>query len=103
MNQQSIKSCVIGISTINIFSGALKDLRHSALLLLDTESEDTKEDSKGILIEYGDYHPEMSKTEKKYVDGKYVIYRYNDKGGLRYYVNTYKDFKKHSQILVILN
>jgi hypothetical protein len=94
MNQQSIKSCIIGISKINILSEALNDMRHSALLLLDTESEDTKEDSKGILIEYGNYYPEMSKTEKKYVDGKYVKYRYDDKGGLRYYVNTYKDFKK---------
>ena len=36
----------------------------------------------------------MSKTEKKYVDKKNVIYRYNEKGGLRYYVNTYNDFKK---------
>ena len=48
MNQQSIKSCVIGISTINLLSKVLKDVKHSALLLLDTESEDTKEDSKGI-------------------------------------------------------
>ena len=95
MNQQSIKSCIIGISTINILSGKLKDMSHSATLLLDTESEYIKEDSIGILIEYGDYCPEMSKTEKEYVKQKYVKYRYDgDKGGLRYYVNTYKDFKK---------
>ena len=95
MNQQSIKSCIIGISTINILSGRLSDMSHSALLLLDIESEYIKENSTGILIEYGDYCPEMSQTEKEYVRQKYVKYRYDgDKGGLRYYVNTYKDFKK---------
>ena len=94
MNQQSIKSCIIGISKINMLSDTLKDMAHSALLLLDTDSEETKEDSKGILIEYGDYSPEMSKTEKNYVKNEYVKYRYDSKGGLRYYVNTYKDFKK---------
>lgn len=41
-------------------------MSHSVLLLLETYSEFTKEDSKGIIIEYGDYYPEMSKTEKKY-------------------------------------
>lgn len=94
INKQSIKSCIIGISSINFFSGKIKDIAHSSLLLLDTESEDTKEESKGILIEYGDYSPEMNKTEKEYVKNKYVIYQYGDKGGLRFYVNTYKDFKK---------
>ena len=67
MNQESIKSCIIGIRIINIIlSGVLKDMSHSVLLLLDTYSEFTKEDSKGIIIEYRDYYPEMSKTEKKY-------------------------------------
>ena len=94
MNQQSIKSCIIGISKINMLSETLKYMAHSDLLLLDTDSEETKEDSKGILIEYGDYSPEMSKTEKNYVKNEYVKYRYDNKGGLRYYVNTYKDFKK---------
>jgi hypothetical protein len=94
MNIKTIASCVVGISKINILSGGFKDISHSALLLLDTDSENTDEDSKGILIEYGDYYPDMSKTEKNFVDNKYVIYQYDSNGGVRFYVNTYKDFKK---------
>ena len=94
MNIKTIASCVVGISKINILSGEFKDISHSALLLLDTESDNTKENTKGILIEYGNYYPNMSKTEKKFVDNKYVEYQYDSNGGVRFYVNTYKDFKK---------
>ena len=52
----------------------------------------------GILIEYGDYSPDMNKTEKNYVDKGLVIYRYDDKGGLRYYVKKYGEFIKDLEI-----
>ena len=48
----------------------------------------------GIIIEYGDYGPNKSNIEKEYVKNGLVIYRYGDKGGLRYYVKKYKDFIK---------
>ena len=46
----------------------------------------------GILIEYGDYSPKMSDEEIKSVKEGRVIYRYGDKGGLRYYAFKYTEF-----------
>ena len=38
----------------------------------------------GILIEYRDYNPNMSDTEKNNVNKGSSVYRYGENGGLRY-------------------
>ena len=92
-----IASFCLGISKINFASKLNYKVSHSAILLLQKEidfecDEDEITKEIGILIEYGDYSPNMSKEESKSVkDGK-VIYHYGDKGGLRYYVKTYGKF-----------
>jgi len=70
-----------------------KNFAHAALLLIDTQS-DTDESFRGsgIIIEYGDYSPNMSEKEKEDVKKGTVIYRYGDKGGLRYYAIDYKEY-----------
>ena len=87
-------SC-LGISRINIL---LNKQYHSAVLLLQKEiydyDEDEIENEIGIVIEYGDYSPNMSKEESENVKKGRVIYHYGDKGGLRYYVKTYGEFIK---------
>ena len=94
-----IASFCLGISKINFASKLNYKISHSAILLLQKEidfecDEDEIKKEIGILIEYGDYSPNMSKEESKSVkDGK-VIYHYGDKGGLRYYVKTYGEFIK---------
>ena len=57
---------------------------------------DVDDDSRGsgIVIEYGDYSPTMSEGEKEAVKNGTVIYRYGDKGGLRYYAIDYKEYVK---------
>ena len=95
-----IASCVLGISKINMASSLNSNVSHSALLLLqkeidyDQDDEDEIKKENGILIEYGDYKPSMDKTENIYTQKGYVIYRYGDKGGLRYYVKKYGEFIK---------
>ena len=49
------------------------------------------------MIEYGNYPPDESKAKKEEEDNiknNLVIYRYGDKGGLRYYTNTIDFFRK---------
>ena len=94
-----IVSCVLGISKIG---GPISHLGnsfvHSAILLLNTEIDYNQEDDdkfqneNGILIEYGNYSPNMSQEEKKNVNNCLVIYRYGDKGGLKYYGKKYSEF-----------
>ena len=92
-----IASCTVGISKISMASNIINDLSHAALLLMKEEFGIDEEDSDiknrdGILIEYGDYKKDMCDTEKKYTEKGLVIYRYGDKGGLRYYVKKYGEF-----------
>lgn len=95
LDKKCIASCVIGLSSLNRFSPYYKNLVHSALLLIDTNSEiENKDRGKGILIEFGDYSPKMNDKENEYTKNKYVIYHYKDKGGLRYYVKEYREFIK---------
>ena len=88
-----IASFCLGISKINFASKLSYEISHSAILLFQKEIDfDCDEEELGILIEYGDYSPNMSKEERENAkDGK-VIYHYGDKGGLRYYVKTYGEF-----------
>jgi hypothetical protein len=92
LNKKKIVSCILAMSKINL-NKISKDFAHAALLLIDTDS-DVDDDSRGdgILIEYGDYSPNMSEDEKESVKKGRVIYRYGDKGGLRYYAFNYKEY-----------
>lgn len=101
MNQwgnSTISSCILGISKIGTASNLSYKFSHAALLLLDSvidydnENEQNFQERLGILIEYGDYSPNMCPTEQEYVDKGLVIYRYGEKGGLRYYGNKYQQF-----------
>ena len=90
-----IASFCLGISKINFASKLSYEISHSAILLFQKEIDfDCDEEELGILIEYGDYSPNMSKEESESVKKGRVIYHYGDKGGLRYYVKTYGEFIK---------
>ena len=94
-NKTSIISCCLGMSKINFVSNLVNSYAHSALLLLRTLSEDEDQyRGEGILIEYGEYSPDMSKEETKKYDDKEVLYRYDKEGGLRYYGMEYTKFVK---------
>ena len=95
----SIASCVLGISKIGVASNLSYNISHAALLLLDINIDYDEEEVDlkkkiGILIEYGDYSSNMNETEQKYVDKGYVVYHYGNKGGLRYYGKKYSEFIK---------
>ena len=64
-----ISSCVLGISKIGIASYLSTKIAHAALLMLQEKLDFNDEESdilkrNGILVEYGDYSPDMHKTEK---------------------------------------
>ena len=92
LNQTKIVSCVLAMSKINM-NKLSKNFAHASLLLLNTNSDIADESrGDGIIIEYGDYSPKMSDGEIKSVEKGRVIYRYGDKGGLRYYAFKYTEF-----------
>ena len=94
LNKTKIASCVLAMSKIQL-NPLSKNFAHAALLLIDSDSnvEDAYRGS-GIVIEYGDYSPKMSKEEEEAVKNGTVIYRYGDKGGLRYYAIDYIQYIK---------
>jgi hypothetical protein len=93
-----VASCILGISKIGFASDYINKISHAALLLLDksidyeTDDDETIQSEAGILVEYGDYKPDMCPEEKKYVDKGLVKYHYGNKGGLRYYGKRYGEF-----------
>ena len=92
LNQTKIVSCVLAMCKINM-NKLSKNFVHASLLLINTNSDIADESrGDGILIEYGDYSPKMSDGEIKSVEKGRVIYRYGDKGGLRYYPFKYTEF-----------
>ena len=94
LNEKKIASCVLAMSKINM-NNLNKNFAHAALLLINTQSEvDDRSRGNGIVIEYGDYSPKMSEEERVDVEKGIVIYRYGDKGGLRYYSIEYKEYIK---------
>ena len=94
LNKVKFVSCVLAMSKINL-NALNKNFAHAALLLIDTESyHDDDSRGSGLVVEYGDYNPTMSKEEKEAVEKGEVIYRYNEKGGLRYYAIDYKEYIK---------
>ena len=109
IQDKKIVSCSLGLSELSqenitgvvgsIIGG--KNYVHAALWLSDKDFENTNE--KGLLIEYGNYKQELEtnfiinengKREEIKIEKKNVIYQYKEKGGLRYYVKNYDDFKK---------
>jgi len=94
-DKTNIVSCILGICKVSILSNLNANISHSALLLIDTNSYVSDENrGNGILIEYGDYSPNMGETEQRFVNEGIVIYRYGIKGGLRYYIKNYSEFLK---------
>ena len=103
INKQNICSCIVAISEINKLSPYFRNISHAAILLLDIKIPDDdeyldngeyNEKKLGVLVEYGDYSPNMSSVEKNYYEKKLVFYRYNLDGGLRYYAKRINEFKK---------
>ena len=94
-NTKNISTVVVGMSYIDFSSKITNKVSHAALLLIDTNAEipDDKR-GEGILVEYGNYSPKMSKEETEKVKKGEVIYRYGDKGGLRYYGAKFEYFLK---------
>ena len=94
LDKKNIKTCVVGISALKGNSVSSR-LTHAALFLTCVSGKNLdRNGGYGILIEYGDYSPDLNEKEKEFVKNGYVIYRYGDKGGLRYYVQSFSDFKK---------
>jgi len=94
LNKTRIISCILAMSKIQLNSFS-KNFAHAALLLIDTSSDvENYSRGSGIVIEYGDYSPTMSEGEEEAVKKGTVIYRYGDKGGLRYYAIDYKEYIK---------
>lgn len=93
--EKKISSCVISISTL-AFHFLSKNIAHTALFVSNIKSGKLIDKSEGILLEYGYYPPDDEKAKKKeddFVKDKLVIYRYNEQGGIRYYTNTFYEFK----------
>ena len=95
---RSICSCVLGISKKSTASNISDSTPYATLLLLDKnidyDVEYNLEKEIGIIIEYGDFSPDMTESEKKNSKNRAVIYPYGDKGGLRYYIKKYGEFIK---------
>ena len=92
LNKKKIVSCVLALCKLR-WNKVSNECVHASMLLIDTNSEiDDNARGDGILIEYGDYSPNMSEEEKKSVEEKRVFYHYGDKGGLRYYGFEYKEY-----------
>ena len=96
----SIFSCIIGCSKLK-FHFLSRDMSHTAILLCNIKGKllDKKkyEETEGILLEYGKYPPdtgEDKKKEEENIEKGKVIYRYGNKGGLRFYVNSIKKYKE---------
>ena len=63
-NRTKIAFCILSLSKTNYFK--FNNILHSTLLLIDTNQEFSDEErGYGILIEYGDYSPDMTEEEKK--------------------------------------
>lgn len=95
LDATTIKSCVIGISTLK-FHWLSNSIAHTALFLSDIKRGKLNNNTEGILVEYGNYPPddkEGKKKEEDYIKNGHVIYRYGEQGGLRYYTNTFGEYK----------
>ena len=100
-NGEPIKSFVIGISRIS-FHFLNRNIAHVALFLTTKNRKDLlnnkSKNTEGILLEYGDYpsdEPKAKAKEEYRIKNGFVIYRYGEKGGLRYYTNTFEYFEKN--------
>lgn len=103
LNKTSIIfSCVLGLNKMNSNNKSENSLK-AHLFLVDKEIDfDNENNDIGIIIEFGDYWPKMNIEEAKSVNEYRVIYRYGDKGGLKYYFIKYSEFlEKYANISYI--
>ena len=98
INKTAIYSFVIGISKIK-WHCLNRNIAHAALLLTTKKRGDllrvNSKNTEGILLEYGYYpsdEPKAKTKEEENIKKGLVIYRYGEKGGLRYYTNTFEFF-----------
>ena len=81
-DNKPIVSCVLGISKKGMTTNlSFHCIRHAALFLMKKEiyyadDESEMNERTGILIEYGDYSPDMNENEKSDTKNGYVIYPY---------------------------
>lgn len=101
LNTKPIYSFIIGISHIKYHS-LNRNIAHAALLFTTQKKKDIMSgkcnNTEGILLEYGSYPPDEPKAkiqEEENIKNDLVIYRYGDKGGLRYYTNTIDFFRNN--------
>lgn len=109
IQNHSIVFCAIGMShlstdtlgkkVLDYFAGNIYS--HTCLWLSDKSPFDD-DNTLGLVVEYGNYLKEYEdkpfideKGRIMKVDKKGVIYHYNEKGGLRYYIKSYKDFDSY--------
>ena len=94
-DRKCIVSCILSISKIKRNIISINNISKSELFLLYTSSEYSDENRRyGILIEYGDYSPNMTKEEKENVRSGRVIYLFGEEGGLRYYMINRSNYLK---------
>ena len=98
MGQTPIHSCIIAINSIK-GNDYHHNIAHTALLLTTKNRKEIMkgqcQNAEGILIEYGNYPPDEPKAkieEEDNIKNNLVIYRYEEKGGLRYYTNSIEFF-----------
>ena len=100
INEKKICSCIVGISKIN--KKIIFNLSHSAILLLPYNIEEYDDNELGLLLEYGAYcWPDINTQEMYNVKNNLVVYRYKEKGGLRYYLMKIREFKKKFDLCFI--
>ena len=94
LNNLPISSLIIGISSLK-YQSLSPNITHIVLLLTTEKRMDILmrkcKVTEGIVIEYGNYpldEPQAKKKEEENIKNGLVIYRYGEKGGLRYYTNT---------------
>ena len=99
MDNSPIYTFIIGISSLK-FNSLNKNIVHTAILLTTKRKNEIMRGkcnyTEGILIEYGNYPPDVLEAKKEEEDKRkngLVIYRYGDKGGLRYYTNTFGEYR----------
>ena len=101
LNNLPISSLIIGISSLK-YQSLSPNITHIVLLLTTEKRMEILmrkcKVTEGIVIEYGNYpldEPQAKTKEEENIKNGLVIYRYGEKGGLRYYTNTFEYFEKN--------
>ena len=98
-----IVSCILGLYKTNSNNQIENSIKIS-LFLVEKETDIEKENNDyGIIIDFGNYWPQMNKEESEKVKEHKVIYRYGDKGGLKYYYIKFSEFLEKYGIICYIN